>query len=193
MYPKLYIDDKHYCRVDIERYDQEASLLDPSPGGLHLCVALSYFVHCINNFSLNVPGLAEKRPSLIVGDRILLRQHGGPPRWWSGYVHKVELHRVGLRFHHGFRPLRGQKFDVRFTLNRMILQRMHQGLDSGGLNPRILFPTEADVKSKKPSEEKIRTLNPINRLVGQNPSQMLAVTAIRDLPPKSPPFVIFGP
>ena len=143
--------------------------------------------------SLKVPGLSEKRPSVITGDRILVKQHSGPPRWWAGYVYKVELDRVGLRFHHGFRPLRGQTFDVRFTVNRLTLQRMHQGLDAGGLNPRLLFPTEADITNQKPSEEAIEKLKPMNRLIGQNPSQALAVTAIRNLPPKSPPFIIFGP
>ncbi|KIM34476.1 hypothetical protein M408DRAFT_325872 [Serendipita vermifera MAFF 305830] len=173
----LYIEE-HQSTVDIERYDQEESLLDPIRGGL---------------YSLKVPGLAEKRPSLIVGDKILVKEHGGKPRWWSGYVHRVELETVGLRFNPGFKPIKNQKFDVRFTLNRLTLQRMHLGLDTGGLAPRLLFPSEADVKNRKPSEGTIKTLNPINRLVGQNPPQMLAVTAIRNLLPGSPPFVVFGP
>jgi hypothetical protein len=42
--------------------------------------------------SLAVPGLAEKRPSVIVGDRILVKHHGSSkPHWWEGFVHKVRL------------------------------------------------------------------------------------------------------
>jgi len=70
---------------------------------------------------------------------------------------------------------------------------MHQGLDAGGLTPRILFPKETDVKNRKPSAGTIKTLNPITRNIGQNPPQMLAVTAIRNLQPGSPPFIVFGP
>lgn len=122
-----------------------------------------------------------------------MKHSGGKPHWWGGYVHRVELESVHLRFSNGFKPLNGQKFDVRFTLNRLTLQRMHQGLDAGGLTPRLLFPSEGDIKNRKPSEGTIKTLNPINRLVGGNPPQMLAVTAIRNLVPGSPPFVVFGP
>jgi helicase MOV-10 len=144
--------------------------------------------------SLTVPGLAEKRPSLIIGDKILVKHHGSPkPHWWSGFVHIVELDRVGLRFDPTFNAFKGQKFDVHFKLNRLTLRRMHQALDSGGPTPRLLFPKEADIKSRKPSQGTIRTVTPVNRYIGNNPQQMLAVTAIRNLQPGSPPFVVFGP
>jgi helicase MOV-10 len=145
-------------------------------------------------YSLDVPGLAEKRPSVIVGDRILVKEHGSPkPKWWEGYVHTVQLNDVGLRFNHSFHPVRGQRFDIRFCLNRLSLRRMHAALDIPTPNPRLLFPEEAHVKCRKPSQGTINTLTPFNRLVGANPAQMLAVTAIRNLPEGSPPFVVFGP
>jgi helicase MOV-10 len=38
-----------------------------------------------------------------------------------------------------------------------------------------------------------KALTPFNRLIGSNPPQMLAVSAILTLPAGSPPFVVFGP
>jgi helicase MOV-10 len=149
----------------------------------------------IGQCSLPVPGLAEKRPSVIVGDRILVKHHGSPkPHWWEGYVHVVRLDDVGLRFDNKFNAFKGQKFDVRFCLNRLTIRRMHQALDAGNMKliSRILFPQEQDI-GRKPSSTTIAMVNPANRDVQNNLPQMLAVTAIRNLRPGSAPFIVFGP
>lgn len=145
--------------------------------------------------SLKVPGLAEKRPSVIVGDQILVKHHGSAkPHWWQGIVHHTRLNEVGLRFNNAFNAFKGQLFDVRFCLNRIPLRRMHQALDVGpASSSRLLFPEEVHIKNRKPSPGTVATLTPFNRLVGQNLPQMLAVTAIRNLLPGSPPFIVFGP
>lgn len=177
----LYIEE-HQSAIDLERYDQENVLLKPpgSKGGVL--------------YSLEVPGLAEKRPSVILGDRILVKPHASTkPKWWQGYVHRVGLTEVGLRFNKDFSAFKGQRVDVRFCLNRSVLRRMHQALDSGGLCERLLFPTSKNVLNPKPSSGTLKALNPINRVVGNNPPQRLAVSAIKNLRPGSPPFVIFGP
>ncbi|KAG8834962.1 hypothetical protein FRC17_006265, partial [Serendipita sp. 399] len=172
--------EEHQSSSDLERYDQEAMTLQPD--------------NAKRLYFLQVPGLAEKRPSVIVGDRIWVKHHGSPkPKWWEGFVHVVRLNDVGLCFNNGFKPLNGQKFDVRFCLGRLPLRRMHQALDTGGYLSRLLFPTDVDVKNRKPSEGTIRMITTMNKLVGENPQQRLAVTAIRNLSPGSPPFVVFGP
>ena len=124
----------------------------------------------------------------------MVREHGSTkPKWWEGFVHKVELRRVACGFNPRFEPLKGQKFDVRFCLGRLPLRRMHQALDAGGSPARFLFPKEAHLKSDRPSQDVIETFVPFNRGVGRNPPQMLAVAAICNLPPGAPPFIVFGP
>jgi helicase MOV-10 len=145
--------------------------------------------------SLPVPGLAEKRPSVIVGDQILVKRHDSQKQhWWQGYVHEAHLDKVGLRFSSDFHAFKGQKFDIRFVLNRLPLRRMHHGLDTGSTDTisRLLFPKPQDI-SIMPSTTTISTLNPANRDLGRNPPQMLAVAAIRNLRPGSGPFIVFGP
>jgi len=145
--------------------------------------------------SLTVPGLAEKRPSVIVGDKVLVKNHGSQSTsWFSGYVHKVEQLRVGLRFSNRFNSFPGQKYDVRFCLGRIPLRRMHQALDSSFFPPRLLFPFDAHViKKRPPTAREVGALNVIDRKIGGNDMQKLAVTTIRNLEPGSPPFVVFGP
>ena len=52
--------------------------------------------------TLDVPGLAEKRPSLVRGDRLFVKKlaaDGTPERKrYEGFVHRVELNKVFLKF-----------------------------------------------------------------------------------------------
>jgi helicase MOV-10 len=71
---------------------------------------------------------------------------------------------------------------------------MHQALDSPFSPPRLLFPFDAHVvKKRPPTAQDVDAVNAIDRKIGGNAMQKLAVTAIRNLEPGSPPFVVFGP
>ena len=52
--------------------------------------------------TLDVPGLAEKRPSLVRGDRLFVRKLGADgtaeKKRYEGFVHQVELNKVYLKF-----------------------------------------------------------------------------------------------
>ena len=52
--------------------------------------------------TLDVPGLAEKRPSLVRGDRLFVKKlaaDGTPEKKrYEGFVHRVELNKVFLKF-----------------------------------------------------------------------------------------------
>ncbi|CAE6384609.1 unnamed protein product [Rhizoctonia solani] len=169
--------EEHQAEVDLERYDQE---------DVELSRHNSYFF-------LKVPGLAEKRPSVLVGDSIKVRPHNpsatNNTTWYIGYVHIVRKDEVGLRFDHRFLPPAGTRFDIRFCLNRIPVLRMHQALATAFAEPRALFPA-VDHEKRPLATRNIRTINP---LVSQNPPQLLAVKSIMSLPSGSPPFIIFGP
>ena len=145
--------------------------------------------------SLEVPGLAENRPSVIMGDSILVRSKSssaGP--WFRGFVHRLELKGVHLRFHPSFHGLRGEKYNVRFQLNRLPFRRMHQALDTGFNAERVLFPNEELLGERNPpSSSDIRKIKTIKREIGTNEPQLLAVASILYQPPGSVPFIVFGP
>lgn len=144
-------------------------------------------------YYLVVPGLAENRPSVLVGDRLFVQKQGSPEgEWYEGGVHVVRRDEVGLRFHRSFAGWSAsQKYNVRFKLNRYPLRRQHQALDTAFREERILFPTNHDIIQTSYST---RTRLPIvNPLISLNPPQCQAVLAIAKRPPGSVPFIIFGP
>ena len=54
--------------------------------------------HAMLNVTLQVPGLAENRPSVLRGDRIYAYEHGIRQCRYEGIVHKVQLLNVKLGF-----------------------------------------------------------------------------------------------
>ncbi|KAF7313870.1 RNA helicase [Mycena chlorophos] len=146
-------------------------------------------------YELEVKGLEEGRPSVVVGDFIRIKHSGsedGP--WYEGRVHQVRQNHVSLRFGEDFSTYRGTKFDVRFTLNRLPLRRMHQALTNESRPARILFPDASHKSVKRPcSEEQLAEIVPVNRLIAQDREQLETVAAIVHRPRGSVPFVVFGP
>ncbi|KAF9484835.1 RNA helicase [Pholiota conissans] len=142
-------------------------------------------------YYLDVPGLAEKRPSVLVGDRILVQERGATNgRWFEGHVHFVRQAEVGLCFHSTFsQHPDGHRFHVRFKLNRIPLRRQHQAMDHVFTEDRILFPEDIHLP-KRPSRVALKLFN---GLLSSNEPQLQAVASILSSPAGSPPFVVFGP
>ncbi|KAF5389777.1 hypothetical protein D9757_006011 [Collybiopsis confluens] len=157
----------------------------------------------INNASLSrfnsyyylvVPGLAEKRPSVLVGDRILVRKPNSPPgHWFEGGVHVVRKEEVGLRFHRSFSASPSDRFLVRFKLNRFPVRRQHQALDTAFSQDRVMFPTNLHLPRRIPATIASPSMRWRNPLIAGNPPQKQAVLSILHREPGSMPFVIFGP
>ncbi|KAI0945600.1 hypothetical protein AcW1_001785 [Taiwanofungus camphoratus] len=146
-------------------------------------------------YYLSVPGLAEKRPSVLVGDRIFVQPHGSQrDRWFEGHVHVVRKEEVGLRLNASFRHYDANRLHkVRFKLNRLPLRRQHQALDTVFYPDRLLFPAQEHVTAHAPPQAVDIQPYIYNRLIAGNPAQLQAVTSISNLAIGSVPFVVFGP
>ncbi|KAG6873915.1 hypothetical protein C0995_009695 [Termitomyces sp. Mi166 len=147
-----------------------------------------------HQMELEVPGLAEKRPSVLVGDRILVQaKNSTQGHWFEGGVHVVRKEEVSLRFDRSFSGWsRDQLYNVRFKLNRYPVRRQHQALDSAFSEERVLFPERKHLIGTYPKQADVR-LRPVNSLIATNAPQLQAVISIVKQPPGSPPFIIFGP
>lgn len=159
---------------DMMMYDMENVRLDPHK----------------SHHWLEVPGLAEKRPSVMLGDRILVRKRAGEAgHWYEGRVYDIQQIRIDIRLPKKAKITAADPCDVRFKLNRVPLQRQHQALL---MTPpsRILFPKPSDILTPAVPTT-LRTF--FNPLVAANPRQKLAVESILSRPPGSPPFIVFGP
>ncbi|KAF7291968.1 RNA helicase [Mycena indigotica] len=145
---------------------------------------------------LDVPGLAEKRPSVLVGDRILVQRKDTPDpgRWFEGGVHVVRQQEVGLRFHGSFKNASStDRYSVRFKLNRYPLRRQHLALDSAFSEDRVLFPDAGHHLSMAYPTIASANIKVFNPLIAANAPQLQAVVSITKRPVGSVPFIIFGP
>ncbi|GFP84059.1 probable RNA helicase sde3 [Phtheirospermum japonicum] len=142
--------------------------------------------------TLEVPGLAEKRPSLVNGDFILAKlanedQTGNEA--YQGYIHRVEAEEIYLMFDHKFHNNHRDTnlYNVQFTYNRNGMRRLYQAVETAeSLNKDFLFPPE----SSKTRPEHTTLLVPITCTL--NVEQMIAIETIFARK-GGPPYLIHGP
>ncbi|KAF6753774.1 RNA helicase [Ephemerocybe angulata] len=175
--------EEEQVKQDLDRYALEDVTLQPNHP----------------RYNLMVPGLAENRPSVLVGDYILLSHTSSSVGlqdrvWFEGRVHDVRMHDVVLAFGGDFSTYKGNKFDVRFKLNRLPFRRMHHALTNKFKPSRILFPTHIHIANvQRVTETQKANVNLYNRQLREDEEQLETVTAILHQKPGSVPFVVFGP
>ncbi|PCH44786.1 nucleoside triphosphate hydrolase protein [Wolfiporia cocos MD-104 SS10] len=148
-----------------------------------------------NLYYLVVPGLAEKRPSVVVGDRVEVQSSGSTAdSCYVGWVHVVRREDVGVGFHPSFKPSASQRFNVRFALNRVPLRRQHQALGQLVANAeRFLFPQKVHAGlSRAPTATDLNIVI-FNPRVATNQAQLQAVRSILQMRTGAAPFIIYGP
>ncbi|KAL5639246.1 hypothetical protein ACGC1H_006676 [Rhizoctonia solani] len=163
----------------LKQYDMKRTTIDQLPSG---------------KYSLHVPGLEEKRPSVIVSDLVAIRKSGLNPNSrapvYGGYVTEVQRSDVIMQLHGEFPHVVNQEWETRFTVNRLVLRRMHDAISKATVeSERLLFPEESH---KKPRAS-LSTRLSIDRNISTNERQKLAVEQIVALGPGDIPFIIFGP
>ncbi|XP_010000545.1 PREDICTED: putative helicase MOV-10 [Chaetura pelagica] len=147
---------------------------------------------------LNVPGVAENRPSVLKGDHLFVhlsseRDHS-PLVQYKGYVHSVELERVKLGFSSKLQKkfVNNLRFDVTFTFSRLPLQVQHRAAVLAmrcGLS-RLLFPSASCHRSLFTGTFQPRWFD---RKLQANEEQCRAVTHIVTGMSRPAPYLIFGP
>uniref|UniRef100_A0A131Z3T6 RNA helicase n=1 Tax=Rhipicephalus appendiculatus TaxID=34631 RepID=A0A131Z3T6_RHIAP len=185
----LYLEEIQ-MQIDIRKYDMLGALLNPCP------TQTDWYV-------LEVPGLVEGRPSVLKGDSIFVRlsskqcepsSHEQEVLEYEGFVHEARRGSLLISFCERFQKLyiKGMKFDVRFTYNRLPLRLMHRAL--GLLENASLwnFVLPKCAPSSQPSL-KIGRLQLFNKKIESNPEQYTAVKNILLGLHRPYPYLLFGP
>uniref|UniRef100_A0A8C4TZI7 RNA helicase n=1 Tax=Falco tinnunculus TaxID=100819 RepID=A0A8C4TZI7_FALTI len=147
---------------------------------------------------LNVPGVAENRPSVLKGDHLFAHLSSerdcSPLVQYKGYVHSVELEKVRLGFSSKLlkKFVNNLRFDVTFTFSRLPLQVQHRAAALAmqrGLSS-LLFPSASCHKSLFPGTFQPRWFD---RKLQANEEQCRAVMHIVTGMSRPAPYLIFGP
>ncbi|XP_023443066.2 RNA helicase Mov10l1 [Dasypus novemcinctus] len=100
---------------------------------------------------LEVPGLAESRPSLYAGDKLILKtqEYNGHVIEYIGYVTEIHEEDVTLKLNPEFeQSYNFEPMDVEFTYNRTTSRRCHFALEQViHLGGKVLFPEEIILQS----------------------------------------------
>ncbi len=154
-------------------------------------------------YKLHVPGLAENRPSVLKGDKIIVKVRGGSK--FEGIVHRTtqEYAMIDLPSSFSRSYIDGLRVDVRFTFSRTTLRTSHQALmvmktkTESSLQSKIVFPQLLHMYDNPPltplNTRIIRApqLNFYNRTL--NSEQQTAVVDIVQSVARPAPYLIYGP
>ncbi|XP_019853676.1 PREDICTED: putative helicase MOV-10 [Amphimedon queenslandica] len=143
--------------------------------------------------TLEVPGLAEGRPSLLVGDIVIACEPGRDKKSepYEGFIHEVHGREILLKFSERFHErFHNEDYDIMFTFNRTPMRRMHQSLALVPvLGQKILFP-----HSPSPLPPLLRLPPSPSYFNPQlNERQRAAVGRILGAQGRPAPYVVFGP
>ncbi|XP_033825188.1 putative helicase mov-10-B.1 [Periophthalmus magnuspinnatus] len=143
---------------------------------------------------LEVPGVAENRPSVLRGDQLLAYPIGETNKKYRGYVHCVQLDSVKLGFSSELLDIfiEGMKFNIEFIINRLTLRIQHRAAEfaeRSALAP-VLFPVAPPSPA---SQQTLPDLKLFDRKLEKNPEQYRAVQHIVAGSSKPAPYLVFGP
>jgi len=108
--------------------------------------------------SLEIPGLAERRPSLITSDRVIAREAWKDENSWStgkeevcyeGYIFKVLSNEILIKFNPSFHESCAGIYSISFEGNRTSFRREHQAIHLAfrHLSTDWLFPSKVNYQA----------------------------------------------
>ncbi|KAH8370044.1 hypothetical protein KR093_001979, partial [Drosophila rubida] len=168
----------------------------------------AYFRRDGEFLSLHIENLAERRPSLVLGDVV----HAINPwadvnsketKIFEGFVHKVLYNRILLKFNAGFQSTyNGEDYRLTFHFSRMSLRKQHFAIRQAvtAIGEQFLFP-KTIVRHQQPQLD-IQFKDNTTHLYSEqlqwynkslNSIQKRAVANILRGEAKNTPYVIFGP
>ncbi|XP_017761861.1 PREDICTED: probable RNA helicase armi [Eufriesea mexicana] len=119
--------------------------------------------HCGEYLVMQVPGLAEKRPSLLIGDRAIVCfkwDNSEGKLKYEGFIHKVTNSEIFLKFNYKFhQEYNYEDCQVTFKCSQSVMQYCHNAINMAvhRLGQNFLFPTHVVEKEPQVNVEEFET------------------------------------
>ncbi|GBP39971.1 Probable RNA helicase armi [Eumeta japonica] len=145
--------------------------------------------------SINIHGLSERRPSLIKGDKVLLKDiwNSDAPHY-EGFIHSIVGDTVLMKFSPKFHEVySGYDVSLEFHFSRTVYRRCHQAVNMAieCLGPDVLFPSRILISNCQVDNTKLNTIEWCNPSL--NKGQKTAISNILAGECRPLPYCIFGP
>lgn len=155
----------------------------------------TYLIRFHEYLSLEVKGLSEKRPSLVVNDRVIVKDiWDSKAARYEGIIHDIRGNSVLLKFSPAFHAnYSGGDVSVEFYFNRTSYRRAHHAISSAisKLGSEILFPSRLTTKPPLIPTESLKSIEWYNETL--NSCQRAAVSNIILGECRPKPYCIYGP
>lgn len=155
----------------------------------------AFLLRCQDYLCLEVIGLSERRPSIIKGDRVIVKDvwdpHSTP---FEGFVHDTQGELILMKFNQHFHETySGSDVSVEFHFSRSTFRRSHQAINLAisNLGPTILFPGRLLSRPPQLESDKLRDITWFNKKL--NTGQKAAITNVLKGECRPLPYCIFGP
>lgn len=154
-----------------------------------------YLLHYDQYLGLEVSGLAETRPSLMKGDKVVVKDvWNANASCYEGFIHDIRGNLVLFKFNPQFHETYGgSDVSIVFHISRTNYRRSHYAINLAlsKLGPDILFPTRINTKPQRISDEQLDNIKWFNTKL--NTEQKSAIKNIAKAECRPMPYVIFGP
>ncbi|XP_026320060.1 probable RNA helicase armi isoform X2 [Hyposmocoma kahamanoa] len=155
----------------------------------------TFLIRCQEYLAIEISGLSERRPSLMKGDRALVKDvwDTNSPKY-EGYIHNILGDLVLMKFNQRFHETySGSDVSLEFHFSRSTYRRQHQAISLAfsNLGSEILFPRKILSRTPQMPLECVKAIKWYNEKL--NNGQKAAVTNILAGECRPLPYCIFGP
>lgn len=155
----------------------------------------TFLIQCHEYLAIEISGLCERRPSLMKGDRCLVKDVWDTNSFkYEGYIHNILGDLVLMKFNQHFHETySGSDVSLEFHFSRSIYRRQHQAISLAfsNLGSEILFPKKILSRAPQIPQENIKAIKWYNEKL--NNGQKAAVTNVLSGECRPLPYCIFGP
>lgn len=158
-------------------------------------ISKGFLIKVQDFLGIEINGVAEKRPSLLVGDKVIVKDIWDKSMpLYEGFIHLIKGDIVLMKFHPQFHEsYTGSDVSIEFHFSRSVFRRSHQAINLAisNLGIDVLFPSRIKTRPLQIPREKLETIKWYNENL--NSGQKCAVQNILLGESRPMPYCIYGP